>query len=70
MDLGNTLLAATFAEQNPRSRSVSEDVATDRLAPVCASKESAGTRVTLDLVCQQHGDIELWVMLAEINDWE
>jgi hypothetical protein len=67
LDLGNTLLTATLAEQNPRCRSMGKDMTPNRLAAIGTSKESARSRVALDLVGQKYGDIKLCVLLAEIE---
>ncbi len=67
MNLSNTLLASTLAKQNPRSRSVSKNVATDRLAAIGASKEGARSRVALNLVGQEYGNVELYAMSEEIE---
>jgi hypothetical protein len=59
LDLCDTLLASPLPKQNPRSRSVSEDVAPNRLTTVGAGKQSTCSRIALDLVGQQYSDIEL-----------
>lgn len=38
-----------------------KNVTTDGLATVSTSEEGAGSRITLDLICQQDGDIEFCV---------
>ena len=54
LNLGNTLVAATFAEEYAGSRSVSENVATHRLAAISTGEQGVGTRIALDLVCLEY----------------
>jgi hypothetical protein len=44
-----------------------KDMTPNRLAAIGTSKESARSRVALDLVGQKYGDIKLCVLLAEIE---
>lgn len=64
MDLSNTLFTSTLAKQDPCGRSVREDVTTNGLATICTSEESARSRIALNLVCQEHGDVELYALLG------
>jgi hypothetical protein len=64
LDLRNTLLTTTLTKQDPCSRSVSKDVATDGLATICTSKESACSRIALDLIGQEDRDVELCTILV------
>jgi hypothetical protein len=43
---------------------VGEDVTTDGLAAICTSEESACSGIALDLVGQEHGDVELCITLV------
>jgi hypothetical protein len=67
LNLGNSLLTSTFAKKNPRSGSVGEDVTTNWLAAICTSEESACSRIALDLVCQEHSHVELYVSSDDIE---
>ena len=60
LDLRHTLLTSTFAEQDTGCRSMGEDVAADWLSTICTGEEGAGSRVALDLVGEEHRDVELW----------
>jgi hypothetical protein len=51
LDLGNSFFSTTFSQQDASGRRVSEDVSTNRLSTISPGKQSAGSRVTLDLVC-------------------
>jgi hypothetical protein len=46
---------------------VSENVATNRLAAIGASKEGACSRVALNLVRQEYGNVELYAVSEEIE---
>jgi len=46
---------------------VSEDVATDGLPTIRTSKECTRSRVALDLVGQEDGNVELWLMSVIVN---
>jgi hypothetical protein len=45
---------------------VSKNVTTHRLSAVCTGEESAGSRVTLDLIGHEHRDIELCDILSVV----
>ncbi|KAH9880596.1 hypothetical protein IAQ61_000890 [Plenodomus lingam] len=62
--LCHSLFAATFAEQDSCSGSVCEDMTTDWLATISTSEESTGSWITLDLVGQEHRNIEFCLELA------
>lgn len=57
--LCHTFFASAFAEQDAGGRRVSQYMTTNGLAAIGTREESAGTRVGLDLVDDQDGDVEL-----------
>jgi hypothetical protein len=59
LNLCNSLFTPAFPQKNACRRSMSKDVAADRLPPICASEERTGSRIALNLIGHEHGDVEL-----------
>lgn len=60
LDLCNSLLTPTFAEQDPGSRSVREDMTSNWLTAIARSKNRTASWIALDLVGHENGHVELW----------
>lgn len=64
----HSLLASTLAKKNASGRGVREHMASNRFATVRTGEQGTCARVRLDLVDDQHSDVELLCHLTELTE--
>ena len=67
-DLGHTFFATALAKKDTGGRRVREHMAANRFAPVHACEKCTGSRVRLDLVDDEDGDVEFFGHLGELAE--